>query len=212
MPGPFRTALILGALCAVGAAGLVAATPAEAAFQARDSAARSDTVVADSVTGLHARMPDPRLDSLRIRAARFRTAIMQLRARYGARVHRVDSGLQLELPYPPSVPGRHDAEDVEGPVARVADLARRYYPSASIAVLGTVDGFRPPCGSDAERSRAREIADRLRQRLGIDPDRIRRAECVRVTVADRDESARAPTDTVPGATIYIEWDSPDGSS
>lgn len=212
MSGQYRSALTLGALCAAGAAWLAAPAPAAADLQARDTTVGGDTAAVDTAAELHAKMSDPRLDSLRARAARFRVAIMQLRVRYEARVQRVESGLRFELPYPPSLPGSDAEWDVDGPLVRVAELARRYYPSASIAVLGTVDGHRPPCGSDAERSRAREIADRLRQGLWLDPDRIRRADCVRAGVAERDGRPGAGADTVPGATIYIEWDSPEGSS
>lgn len=207
-----RAAPGLAALCAVGALVLPGPEPVEAASQARDTVTPADTTAVDSVAGLHGRLPDARLDSLRVRAARIRAAIVRLRMRHGARVRRVDTGLRFELPYPLSGPDRGAEGDVGGAIARVADLARRYYPSASIAVLGTVDAVPPPCGSDAERTRAQEIIGRLREHLEFDSDRIRRGTCLRTAVADGDDRPRARADTVPGATVYIEWDPPDGSS
>lgn len=213
-PPPVRPGLLLAILCAAGAAALAAPGPASAAFQARDTAPPSDTVQAsvDSLPELHAATLESRLDSLRVRAARFRAAIMRLRVRHDIRVQRVESGLRFDLPYPLSGTADAPGEDVVDPVARIADLARRYYPSASIAVLGTLDGVRPPCGSETERRRAREVVDRLREGGGLDPERIRRAECVRSTVTDVDTPPGAREDSPPGATIYIEWDAPDGSS
>lgn len=207
-----RRALILGVFCAAGTAAFASPSPAEAAFQDHDTTLSPDTVSMDSVPELHARARDPRLDSLRIRAARFRAAITQLRVRYDVQVQRVDSGLRFELPYPVLISGRERGEDVHGPLARLAELARRYYPSASITVLGTAGGAEPPCGSDAERRRAREIVERFRQRGGLDPQRVRRADCVRTPLADGPGPRRARADTVLTATIQIEWDSPDGAS
>lgn len=211
MPRPGRPGLILGVLWVVGAGALVVPRPAGAAFQARDTAAGSDTLPADSTPELHAGALKTKLDSLRIRSVRFRAAITRLRARYGVRVQRVESGVRFELPYPTSLPAADTGEAV-GPVARIADVARHYYPSASIAVLGTVDGARPPCGTGPERRRAREVVERLRRHGGLDPERIRRAECVRSTVTAADTPSSAREDAAPGATIYIEWDSTDGSS
>lgn len=212
MAGLNRHALILGVFCAAGTAAVLSPSRAEAAFQSREAAATSDTVSVDSLPELHARMPDPRLDSLRVRAARFRAAITRLRVRFDVRVRRVESGLRFELPYPVLISGRERGEDVNGPLARLADLARRYYPSASINVLGTVEGAEPHCGSDAERSRAQEIVERFRQRGGLDPERIRRAECGRAPLADGPRPPRARADSVLTATIHIEWDSSDGTS
>lgn len=206
-----RPALILGVVCVVGAGVLAVPGPADAALQDRDTAAGSDTVSVDSIAELHAGALETRLDSLRIRSARFRAAITRLRVRYDVRVQRVESGLRFEVPYPPSLPAREDTGEAVGPVARIADLARVYYPSASVAVLGTLDGVRPPCGTDPERRRARDVVERFRQRGGIDPERVRRAECVRSTVTAADTPTSARGDTPPGATIYIEWDAPSGS-
>lgn len=213
-----RLALTLGALCVAGAAALAAPHPAAAAVQARDTTAGSDTAAVSSTPELHAGAVT-KLDSLRRRSMRLRAAITRLRVRHDVRVQRVESGLRFELPYPPSAPPREVAGEAIGPVVRIADLARRYYPSASIAVLGTLDGDRPPCGTGPERRRARDVVERLRQRGGLDPERIRRAECVRSTVTDADTGvtvadtgASAREDTPPGATIYIDWDAPSGSS
>ena len=211
-----RPALILGALCVVSAGALAVPAPTGAALQHRDTAAPSDTVPVDSIAGLHAGALETRLDSLRVRSARFRAAITRLRVRYDVRVQRVESGLRFEVAYPPSLPAGEDTGEAVGPVARIADLARVYYPSASVAVLGTLDGVRPPCGTAPERRRAREVVERFRQRGGIDPERVRRAECARsaVTAADTatsDTATSARAETPPGATIYIEWDAPSGS-
>lgn len=210
MTRPGRPALILGALCAAGSVALSVPPPAAAALQDRDTTAGSDTVAVDSTPELHAGAMT-RLDSLRRRSMRFRAAITRLRVRHDVRVQRVESGLRFELPYPPASPARKGAGEAIGPVVRIADLARRYYPSASIAVLGTLAGRRPPCGTGRERRRARDVAERLRQPGGLDPERIRRAECVRSTGTDADTLASAREDTRPGVTIYIDWDAPSGS-
>lgn len=212
MARPGRPALILGILCAAGAAGLSVPRPAGAAFQARDTTPAPDTVPMDSTPELHAGALEARLDSLRMRTVRFRAAITRLRVRYDVRVQRVQSGLRFEFPYPPSVPAREDTAEAIGPVVRIADLARRYYPSASIAVLGTVDGSRPRCGTGPERRRAREVIERLRQHGATDPERIRRGECVRSTATDADSPMSAGEEAPSGATIFVEWDAPDGSS
>lgn len=210
-----RPALILAVLYAVGATGLVGPPPAGGALQAGDTSGGSDTttVHADSMPKLGAVTQETtRLDSLRDRAARFRAAIMRLRVRHRVRVERVESGLRFELPYPPPVPARDSADEAGGPLVRVADLARRYYPSASIAVLGTVDGAAPRCGTGAERSRARDVAERLQRGGGIDPERIRRVECVRSPGTEAAPPPGARADSVSGATIYIEWDSREDTS
>ncbi len=207
-----RPILILGILCAAGAVALAVPRSAGAAFQARDTAGVPDTVAVDSTPDLHAGPLATKLDSLRIRSQQFRAAITRLRIRYDVRVQRVESGLRFELPYPPSVPNREDGEEAVGPVRRIANLARRYYPSPSVSVLGTLDGTRPACGTGPERRRAREVVQRLRQHGGLDTGRIRRAECVRSTVTDADTPTGARELRLPGATIYIEWDSPDDSS
>lgn len=212
MTRPGRRTRILGALCAAGAVALAVPRPADAGLQAGDTVAGSDTVVVDSTPELHAGALETRLDSLRRRSMRFRAAITRLRVRHDVRVQRVESGLRFELPYPPASPARKGAGEAIGPVVRIADLARRYYPSASIAVLGTRDGARPPCGTGPERRRARDVVERLRQHGGLDPKRIRRAECVRSTGTDSDTLASAREDARPGATIYIDWDAPSGSS
>lgn len=207
-----RRTRILGALCAAGAVALAVPRPADAGLQARDTVAGSDTVAEDSTPELHAGALETRLDSLRRRSMRFRAAITRLRVRHDVRVQRVESGLRFELPYPPASPARKGTGEAIGPVVRIADLARRYYPSASIAVLGTLDGARPPCGTGPERRRARDVVERLRQHGGLDPERIRPAECVRSTGTDSDTLASASEDARPGATIYIDWDAPSGSS
>lgn len=216
MPDPTprtgQSTLILGILCAAGAVTLAVPRSAGAVFQARDTATGPDTVAVDSTPDLHAGPLATKLDSLRIRSQQFRAAIARLRVRYDVRVQRVEEGLRFELPYPPSVPTREDGEDAIGPVSRIAHLARRYYPSASVSVLGTLDGTRPPCGTGAERRRAREVVERLHQQGRLDAGRIRRAECVRSTVTDADTPTGAREPRPPGATIYIEWDSPDDSS
>lgn len=212
MARPVRPTLMLGMLCAAGAVALAVPRSADAAFQDRDTATVPDTVAVDSTPDLDAGPLATKLDSLRMRSQQFRAAIMRLRVRYDVQVQRVESGLRFELPYPPSVPTREDGEEAIGPVSRIADVARRYYPSASVAVLGTLDGTRPPCGTGPERRRAREVVERLRQHGGLDTGRIRRVECVRSTVTDADTPTHAGELRPPGATIYIEWDSPDGSS
>lgn len=200
-----RTALILG-LAWVAGDGLPAPS-AGAAVQVHDTTADTMDVGVDS-SAAHAAT----LDSLRERTAELRAVITRLRVRYRARVQRIESGLRFRLPYPTAEHLSAGGEGEAPPVARIADLAKRYYPSAAVTVLGTVDGARPSCGSGTERRRAQAVVERLRESGAIDPDRVRRAECDRAALTDSGQQVpRGRPDSATGVTVYIEWDTPPGS-
>lgn len=216
-----RSALILGLVLGTGGtAGGVTPDggrplPAVAAVAGPDgrSPAPSDTIPGEDTLPLEI---DPsvadhveHLDSLRQRTAELRAAITRLRVQFGVEVQRVVSGLRFLSPFRRG-DGR-DSADAErgGPLEQVAALARRYYPTASVLVQGTLPGGASSCGSSEERRRSRAAIQRLTGAGGLDAKRVRRAECAggRLTTY----GTRSPLAADTGVTVVIAWE-PGGDS
>lgn len=203
-----RPALILGVVCAAGAAGAAAPPPA-GSVQVQDSGGTADTLAAEvDSAGRHAAM----LDSLSRRTAAVRASVMRLSALHGVRAQRIESGLRLRLPFPGAEPGRPLPNGELAPVLGVAELARRHYPGTPVTVVGTAGAGGPACGTAAERRRARTVATLLREAGGLDPTRVSRGDCSRETEAGAVQLTAAPALDGPGVTVYIEWEGRDGSS
>lgn len=170
----------------------------------RDTFLLGDTI--DPHLGAPLSAHGSRLDSLRLRTEELRAAITRLRIRHDAAVHRVGSGLRFLIPFPTGSGRDGAAPDGPDPLEQIGALVRRYYPSASVYVRGTLPGSTLSCGSREERRRAREAAERLTGGGGLAAERVRRGECAagRLTADDAGVPGPAPST---GVTVVVAWDS-----
>ena len=199
----------LAVLCVVAVGSIVPASAGTAA-QVHDSTAPADTLPVEVDSLRETR--EAEIDSLRERMAKLSAAIMRLQVRFGVRVQRIESGLHFQLPLDTATDDVVGARGERDPVIRIADLARRYYPAGSVAVLGTVAGADRACGTEPERRRARAVTERLREAGGLAPGRVRVADCVRTGVTDSGETVSRQAPGPAAITILIEWNGSDGSS
>lgn len=193
---PFAAAMVASLLWgAVLPASAAATARPVRSLQQEDTLQQADTLHEDtlmsdrdSAVAAHA----VQLDSLRQRMTQLRAELVRLRLEFGARLQRLRDGLRIDVPV--SVPDDEEAGVREGREAleRVASIARRYYPEARVAVVGSAPGRGESCGTPAERRRAGAVVRYLTGPGGVDRSRVRRADCDRaLTRSGRSDSPAA---------------------